>query len=216
MNIVLLGGPGSGKGTQAQLLVDALHLPHVASGDLFREHLKKETALGCQARLYIDRGELVPDAVTIAMVRERLSQVDCATGAILDGFPRTIPQDEALSGILAENGQRLDLVAYIRVSEEALMARLGGRWACQKCGAVYHMLFKLPRGAGKCDLCGSQLYQREDDTPEVQLRRIQVYFRQTVPLIEYYRQRKLLVEIDGEQDIAGVHAQLLAAVKQTR
>jgi adenylate kinase len=198
------------------LLVEALHLPHVASGDLFREHLKKETALGLQARLYIDRGELVPDTITIAMVRERLSQADCATGVILDGFPRTIPQDEALRGILAKNGQQLDLVAYIKVSEETLMARLAGRWACQKCSAVYHMLFKAPKRTGRCDLCGSQLYQREDDTPGVQRRRIQVYFRQTVPLIERYCQQGLLVEIDGEQDVAGVQAQLLSAVKLAR
>jgi adenylate kinase len=214
MNIVLLGGPGSGKGTQAQLLVAALHLPHVASGDLFREHLKKATALGRQARLYMDRGELVPDEVTIAMVRERLSQPDCAQGVILDGFPRTIAQDDALRLLLAERGQRLDLVAYIKVSEDTLMARSSGRWTCQKCGAVFHLLFKPPRVAGKCDICGGKLYQREDDTPAVQHRRIQVYFQQTAPLIERYRQQELLVEIDGEQEIANVQAQLLAAVKR--
>ena len=212
MNIVLLGGPGSGKGTQAEILVERLHLPHVASGDLFREHLQAQTALGRQAKVYIDRGELVPDSVTVAMVRERLAQSDCAAGVILDGFPRTIPQAEALQGALTERGKKLDLVAYIKVSQGTLLARLGGRWTCHNCAAVYHTLFKPPRVPGRCDVCGGQLYQREDDTPEVQKRRIAVYFEQTAPLIEYYRRRGSLVEIDGEQAIAGVEAQLLAAI----
>jgi adenylate kinase len=149
-------------------------------------------------------------------VRDRLSQPDCAPGVILDGFPRTILQDESLRQILAEREQRLDLAIYIKVSEDTLIARLGGRRTCRKCGAVFHLLFRPPRETGKCDLCGGQLYQREDDAPAVQRRRIQVYFQQTAPLTERYRQQKLLVELDGEQDIANVHAQLLAAVKQAQ
>jgi len=213
MNIVLLGGPGSGKGTQAQILTERLHLPHVASGDLFREHLEGETLLGRQAKAYMDRGELVPDSITVAMVRERLAQPDCAQGAILDGFPRTVAQDAALQELLAEQGKKLDLVVYIAASAETLLARLNGRWTCHDCAAVYHTLFNPPCIAGQCDVCGGALYQREDDTPEVQRRRIEVYFKQTMPLVEHYRRQGILVEIDGEQDIAGVQAQLLVAIQ---
>ncbi len=213
MNIVLLGGPGSGKGTQAQMLMEKLHLPHVASGDLFREHLESQTALGRQVKAHMDRGELVPDPITVAMVRERLSQPDCAQGVILDGFPRTVAQGEALEEVLAEQGKKLDLVAYIIAAKETLLARLGGRWTCRNCAAIYHTLFKPPHVPGRCDVCRGDLYQREDDTPEVQRRRIEVYFEQTMPLIEHYRRQRSLVEIDGEQDIAGVQAQLLAAIQ---
>ena len=149
MNIVLLGGPGSGKGTQAQMLSQTLHLPQVASGDLFREHLKNETPLGRKAQSYIARGELVPDEVTIAMIRERLEQPDADPGVILDGFPRTVPQARALEQLLAEQGKSLDLVAHLRVSPEVLLARLSGRWTCENCGAVYHLLFNPPKAAGQ-------------------------------------------------------------------
>lgn len=216
MVIVLLGAPGAGKGTQAEILSEKLGLPHVASGDLFREALRDETPLGLRARYYMERGELVPDEVTIAMVAERLEKPDCQNGVILDGFPRTIPQADALDVLLARQGRAVNIVPYIRVSVESLVKRLGGRWTCRTCGAVYHMLFDPPKVAGVCDVCGGELYQRADDTPETQRKRIDVYFEQTQPLIEYYRQRGLLVEIDGEKDIDSVQAELLAAIESRR
>jgi adenylate kinase len=211
--IVLLGAPGAGKGTQAVYLEEILGIPHVSSGDLFRENLRDETELGQLARKYMDRGELVPDEVTIAMVKERLTRSDCAGGVILDGFPRTIAQAQALDAILVENGQRVGIVPYIQVSAEVLLARLAGRWTCRQCEAIYHELFSPPKVAGRCDECGGELYQRADDTPETQRRRIEVYFQQTTPLIEYYRERGLLAEIDGEQSVEQVQVDLLAAIR---
>lgn len=211
--IVLLGGPGAGKGTQAERLSRALGIPQVSTGDLFRENLKKETELGLLAKGYMERGELVPDEVTVGMVRERLSRPDAAQGAILDGFPRTIAQAEALEKLLAEMGQRLTVVPYIKVPEEVLLARLAGRWTCRRCGAMYHQLFSPPKTPGVCDKCGGELYQRPDDTPETQKRRIQVYFEQTAPLIDYYRQKGLLVEVDGRPGIDQVQAELLSAIR---
>jgi len=198
--IVLLGGPGSGKGTQAEILVEELGLPQVSTGELFREHLKDGTELGSLAREYMDRGELVPDEVTIGMVRERLARPDCTSGALLDGFPRTIPQAEGLDALLAEMEAELTVVPYIKVNRDTLLQRL----------AVFSPSFK----AGICDRCGGQLYQRADDTPETQLRRIDVYFEQTAELIEWYGRKGLLVEIDGEQSIGAVGAELLMAVRE--
>lgn len=212
MFLVLLGPPGVGKGTQAELLAESLNLPHVASGDLFREAIKAKTPLGLEAQSYISKGELVPDKVTIGMVAERLSKPDCAEGVILDGFPRTIEQAEALDQVLAERQAQVKPVLYIKASTETLLKRLGGRWTCRNCGAVYHVLFNPPREAGKCDICGGELYQRPDDTPETHRKRIEVYMAQTAPLIDYYRARGVLQEIDGEQDIEAVRAALLAAV----
>jgi len=211
--LILLGAPGAGKGTQARELMAKLGLPQVSSGDLFREALKARTPLGVEAAKYIDRGELVPDAVTIGMVAERLAKPACAAGAILDGFPRTLEQAKALDGVLAQRGAAVNRVLHIQVSTETLLKRLAGRWICRNCGAMYHSLYSPPRVAGRCDACAGELYQREDDTPETHRKRIEVYDRQTAPLIEYYRTRGLLVEIDGEVDIAGVQAQLLRAVQ---
>lgn len=212
--IVLLGAPGVGKGTQAELLSKELHLPHVSSGELFREAIKSKTQLGMEAQAYLGRGELVPDALTIAMVKERIMQPDCARGVILDGFPRTIEQAKQLDSILAEGGAAVSLVPYIKATTETLLKRLGGRWTCRNCQTVYHVLYNPPREPGKCDACGGELYQRADDTPETHRRRIEVYLEQTAPLIEFYRKRRLLVEIDGEQDIQGVYAQLLSAAQR--
>jgi adenylate kinase len=212
--IVMLGAPGVGKGTQADLLSEELDLPHVSSGELFREAIDSKTALGVEAQAYLGRGELVPDKLTIAMVRERLMRPDCANGAILDGFPRTIEQAKALDAILAESGAAVSLVPYITAATPTLLKRLAGRWTCRNCQAVYHVLYNPPREPGKCDACGGELYQRADDTPETHRRRIEVYLEQTAPLIEFYRRRRLLVELDGEQDIEAVHAQLLAAVRR--
>jgi adenylate kinase len=213
MYVVLLGGPGAGKGTQAKNLVRELGIPQISTGDLFRENLKNETELGRLARTYMDRGELVPDEVTVGMVRERFSRTDCAQGALLDGFPRTIPQAEGLDTLLAEKNERLLAVPYIKVSPETLLQRLAGRWTCRQCGAMYHAVFSPPREAELCDKCGGELYQRADDTPETQQRRIDIYFEQTAPLISWYRDKGLLVEIDGEKAIESVGADLLAGIK---
>lgn len=211
--LVLLGGPGAGKGTQAERLSSALGIPQVSTGDLFRENLKNETELGLLAKGYMERGELVPDQVTVGMVRERLSRPDAAQGAILDGFPRTIAQAEALEALLAELGFELAVVPYIKVPEDVLLARLAGRWTCRKCGAMYHELFSPPQEAGVCDKCGGELYQRPDDTPETQKHRIKVYFDQTAPLIDYYREKGLLREVDGRPGIEEIQTELLKVAR---
>lgn len=211
--IVLLGPPGAGKGTQAEVISDSLKLAHISSGDIFRENLKKETELGKLAQGYMNRGELVPDDVTIAMIRERLTRPDCANGAVLDGFPRTPAQATALEGMLKELGGTVRSVPYINVPSEVLVARLSGRWTCQQ-GHVYHVVFNPPQVTGKCDVDGLELYQREDDQPATVERRIRVYLEQTSPLIEYYRERGLLREVDGTQAIDQVTADLLAAIQK--
>jgi adenylate kinase len=211
--IVLLGGPGAGKGTQAERLSDALRIPQVSTGDLFRENLKGETELGLLAKGFMERGELVPDEVTVGMVRERLSRQDCVQGAILDGFPRTVAQAEALDALLAGLGFELAAVPYIKVTEDVLLARLAGRWTCRACGAMYHQLYSPPQEAGICDRCGGELYQRPDDAPETQKHRIEVYFEQTAPLINFYRDRGLLVEVDGRPGIDEIQAELLNIVR---
>ncbi len=211
--LVLLGGPGAGKGTQAERLSAALEIPQVSTGDLFRENLRNETELGLLAKGYMERGELVPDEVTVGMVRERLSRPDAAKGAVLDGFPRTIAQAEALGSLLTDLGFKLAVVPYIKVPEDVLLARLAGRWTCRGCGAMYHELFSPPQQAGMCDRCGGELYQRPDDTPETQRHRIEVYFEQTAPLINYYREKGLLVEVDGRPGIDEIQAELLNVIK---
>ena len=212
--LVLLGAPGAGKGTQAVRLAEALGLAHVSSGDLFRENLRNETELGLLAKSYMDKGALVPDDVTIAMVMDRLAQPACAGGAILDGFPRTLAQAQALDEALAKEGQRISAAPYIRVAEETLLARLGGRWTCKQCKAVYHQLFNPTKVAGVCDVCGGVLYQRADDTPETHKKRIDVYMEQTQPLIDYYRAAGVLSEIDGEPDVESVYRALMLAVQE--
>lgn len=211
--IVLMGGPGAGKGTQARILAQSLEIPQVASGDLFREHLKNKTKLGQQAKQYIDAGMLVPDDVTVEMVRERLSRADCADGAILDGFPRTIPQAKALDKIFMEKDNPIVIVPYIHVDPDVLLRRLAGRWTCTQCGHVFHTEFNPPKVEGICDFDGSPLYQREDDTEETQKRRIEVFFEQTTPLLDYYRDKDLLVEIDGNQSINEVQRDLIVAIR---
>jgi adenylate kinase len=210
--VVLMGGPGAGKGTQARRLEDALGIPQIASGDLFREHLSNDTNLGKLARTYIDRGDLVPDEVTVAMVKERLSREDCSTGAILDGFPRTIAQAENLNELLAYINEQITVVPYIHVDPEILLKRLAGRWTCRANGHVFHELFSPPQVSGVCDHDGSELYQRDDDTAETHRRRIEVYSKQTAPLLDYYRDKKLLVEIDGERSIDEIQRDLIAVV----
>lgn len=211
--IVLLGPPGAGKGTQAQVISHEMNLAHISSGDLFRENLKNQTELGKMAQGYMNRGELVPDDVTIGMVRERLSRPDCADGALLDGFPRTPAQADALAEMLASMGQKVASVPYISVPAEVLIERLGGRWTCPSCGRVYHEKYNPPKVSGVCDTDGTKLIQRDDDKAETVERRIRVYMEQTSPLIEYYRQKGLLVEFDGTQSIEDVSKDILQAIK---
>jgi adenylate kinase len=212
--IVLLGPPGVGKGTQAKLLAETTGLPHISSGDLFRENIKNGTELGRLAQSFMNRGDLVPDDVTIRMIRERLTRPDCKEGALLDGFPRTIAQAEALTGLLSEFKGKVNFVPYIIASEATLIERLSGRWTCKAQGHVFHDKYNPPKKSGVCDVDGSQLYQREDDTAETVKRRIQVYFTQTSPLITYYRGHGLLSEVDGSQSIEKVTADLLAVLRK--
>ena len=211
--IVMLGPPGAGKGTQAKKLAQALDLVHISTGDLFRVNLKNETELGQLAQSYMNKGELVPDDVTIQMVEERLSRPDCDKGAVLDGFPRTPAQADALEALLQKFDAGVKVVPYIKVADEVLIERLSGRWM-GVAGRVYHALFNPPKVKWIDDLDGSQLYQREDDKPETVRHRIDVYQAQTAPLIDYYRQKGLLVEIDGAQDIDGVTEDLMKAVEE--
>jgi adenylate kinase len=210
--LVLLGPPGAGKGTQAQIISQKMGLPHISSGDIFREHLVSQTELGKFAKDYIDRGELVPDDVTISMIRDRISRKDCVAGALLDGFPRTPAQAEALSSMLVDFNWRVNAVPYINVPEKVLIERLTGRWTCRAQGHVFHEKFNPPKRSGFCDHDDSELYQRNDDKVETVVNRIQVYFQQTMPLISYYRQKDLLIEIDGAQPIEKVTVDLLAAL----
>lgn len=212
--IVLLGPPGVGKGTQAKVLAEKTGLAHISSGDLFRENIKNQTELGQQAQSFMNKGELVPDDVTIAMIRERLARPDCEQGAILDGFPRTPAQADALQQMLAGFDGGVDSVPYITAEKDILIARLSGRWTCRANGHVFHATFNPPQKAGVCDLDGSELYQRDDDKAETVTRRIQVYLEQTAPLIAYYRQAGKLVEIDGAQPIEQVTEALLFALKK--
>lgn len=212
--IVLLGPPGAGKGTQAQIIAKEFGLVHVSSGDLFRENLKKQTELGQMAQGYMNRGELVPDDVTIAMVKDRISRSDCAQGVLLDGFPRTPAQAEALDKMLATLGEKVTCVPYISVPAEVLIERLGGRWTCPTCGHVYHEKYNPPAAAGKCDNDGAALIQRDDDKAETVEKRIRVYMDQTSPLIAYYRLQGLLAEVDGTQSIDAVTTQMLAAIRK--
>ncbi len=212
--IVLLGPPGAGKGTQAKVISETLGLMHVSSGDIFRENLKAQTELGKLAQTYMNKGELVPDDVTIAMIKERLSKPDCAKGALLDGFPRTPAQAVALDETLASLGGKVQCVPLITVAPEILIERLSGRWSCRAQGHVYHSVYNPPKQAGICDIDGSELYQREDDQPATVERRIKVYVEQTAPLIEYYQKKQLLIEVDGTQPIEVVTEQMMSAIKK--
>jgi len=212
--IVLLGPPGVGKGTQAKILAEKTGLAHVSSGDLFRENMKNQTELGQLAQSYMSKGELVPDDVTIAMIRERISHPDCEAGAILDGFPRTPAQANALKRMLAEFDGDVDYVPFINADEEVLVSRLSGRWTCRANGHVFHEEYKPPKQSDVCDLDGSELYQRDDDKVETVQRRIQVYREQTAPLIQYYREAGKLIEINGAQPIEQVTAALMQVVSK--
>jgi adenylate kinase len=212
--IVLLGPPGVGKGTQAKILSERTKLAHISSGDMFRENLKNQTELGKLAQTYMTRGELVPDDVTIRMIRDRLSRPDCKAGAILDGFPRTPTQAEALESILAEFNGQVDAVPVIIVAGNELIERLSNRWTCRARGHIFNGKTNPPKETGKCDFDGSELYQRDDDRAETVKHRIQVYMDQTLPLITYYLDRGKLVEVDGMQSIEEVTQALMDALKE--
>jgi adenylate kinase len=212
--IVLLGPPGAGKGTQAEILTEKLELPHISSGDIFRENIKNGTELGKLAQTYMNEGKLVPDNVTIDMIRERFSRPDCKRGAILDGFPRTPAQADALEGMLKGFGGQVNLVPFITAPTDALVERLTGRWTCRANGHIFHVRFNPPKQEGVCDIDGSDLYQRDDDKPETVSNRIKVYQEQTAPLIDYYTKRGLLAEINGLAPVEEVSAQLLSILKK--
>jgi adenylate kinase len=211
--ILLLGPPGSGKGTQAKLIQRAEHILHVASGDLFRENIKNQTRLGLEAKSYMDRGELVPDDVTTAMVLERLARPDGQSGALLDGFPRTVPQAESLDRALEGRAEKLDLVISIEVPDERIVERLSGRLICRLCGETYHVEHNPPLKPGVCDTDGGELYRREDDNPSTVRNRIQVYWTQTTPLIEYYESKGILDSVNGNQPIAKVGEEILGVLR---
>lgn len=208
MHIILLGAPGAGKGTQADMLAEQHGIPHIAPGDIFRQAVKNGTPLGVNAREYMDRGQLVPDEIVVGMMRERLAQPDCRKGFILDGFPRTVAQADALAQTLAELGLPLDRAINLDVSEGELVRRLTGRRVCPNCGATYHVLFNPPGREGVCDACGGTLVQRDDDREETVRKRLEVYAVQTQPLIDYYRERGLLAEVNGEQPLAAVAGEI--------
>ncbi len=201
MNIVLMGLPGAGKGTQAEKIVDQFHIPHISTGDMFRNALKEGTNMGLKAQEYMDKGLLVPDEVVIGIVEERLSQDDCSSGFLVDGFPRTVPQAEALDVLLEKLKRNLDHVINIAVDKNSLIERLTGRRICKNCGSTYHMVFNPSTNEGKCDKCGGDLYQRDDDREETVITRLEVNINQTEPLLNYYSKKNLLRTIEGNQGI---------------
>lgn len=216
MYIVFLGAPGAGKGTQATVLAEKLGLVHIATGDVLRDAVRRGTELGKQAKGYMDRGELVPDTLVVDVVVDRLSQEDAARGAVLDGFPRNVPQARALDEALEKRSTAVDLAIYLNVPEAALVSRLAGRWECASCRTPYHEITNPPKKSGVCDQCGGALTQRADDRPETVRRRLQVYFEQTAPLLDYYRELGILAEVDGDKPISQVTEQVMAVVQERR
>ncbi len=216
MYIILVGAQGSGKGTQAEMLSQALGVPHVASGDLFRKAFDDKTELGIKAKVYIDRGELVPDDLTVAMVLKRLEEPDCSQGALFDGFPRTVAQAEVLDKGLQGVGKQIDLEIYLQVPREELLKRLSGRYICRANQHVYNIYSRQPKVAGVCDIDGSELYQRSDDTGEAVQKRLDIFFNETIQLLDYYENQKKLVEVDGNQEIDLVQQSLLDVIRTWR
>ncbi len=212
MYVVFLGAPGAGKGTQAAEVAKELKLAHIATGDMFREAQKKGTELALQAKSYMERGILVPDEITIKMVLERISAPDCKNGVIFDGFPRNLAQAQALDKAMVGLSKAIDKVVYIKVSEEELLKRLGGRWICRQCQTPYHEVSSPPKIKGKCDKCGGELYQRSDDIPATIKERLKVFFAQTAPLIDYYSKTGKLLEVAGEGGVDEIRQRILSAI----
>lgn len=212
LRLILLGPPGAGKGTQAVNIVKKYNIPHISTGDMFRKNIKEGTDLGVKAKEYIDKGLLVPDELTVAIVKDRLSEKDCQEGFLLDGFPRTVNQADALDTELKNLSYELDHVINIDVEKEELIDRAVGRRVCKDCGATYHIKFNPPKKENMCDVCGGELIQRKDDTVETVTKRIEVYLEQTEPLIDYYGKKGILINIDGKQDIDKVFEDIVASL----
>jgi adenylate kinase len=213
MYIIMLGAPGAGKGTQADILSQEMDLPHIASGDLFRQALEKRTEVGLLAKSYMDKGELVPDEITIKMILERINQPDCASGCLLDGFPRTLHQAKVLDKALKEQGKTIDKAIYIEVPNEELVKRLSGRRLCRVCQTPYHIINSPPKTPGKCDKCGGELYQRSDDSEETVKDRLNIFFAQTVPILDYYRKQNKLIRVNGNLGMQDVASEIISALK---
>jgi len=213
LRLVLLGPPGAGKGTQAAQITKRYNIPHISTGDIFRDNIKRGTDLGKKAKEYMDSGLLVPDDIVVSIVKDRLTKDDCKDGFLLDGFPRTVNQAHALDEALNEMSLKLDNVINIDVAKEELIARAIGRRICKGCGATYHIEFNPPKENGKCDVCGEELYQRDDDTEETVARRIEVYMEQTKPLIDYYSKKGIIINVDGKQSIEGVFEDIVKSLE---
>jgi adenylate kinase len=208
MKIIMLGAPGAGKGTQAKKIAEKYQIPHVSTGDIFRSNIKEGTQLGRKAKEYMDQGALVPDELTIGMLMDRIQQEDCSNGYVLDGFPRTIPQAESLQKAITEMGQKIDFAINVDVPDENIINRMSGRRACISCGATYHIVYNPSKVAGICDVCGSELVLRDDDKPETVKKRLAVYHDQTRPLIDYYKEAGVLVNVDGTQELNKVFSDI--------
>ena len=214
MNLIFLGAPGAGKGTQAKKVSEKYGIPQISTGDMLREAVAKGTGLGKKAKEYMDKGELVPDEIVIGIVKERLQQPDCERGFILDGFPRTLAQAKALDEMLKELNKKIDGVINIAVPEEEVVKRIVNRRTCRNCGAVYHLIYNPPKEDNKCDKCGGELYQRDDDKEETVRERFRVYKQNTEPLIDYYRKKGVLYDVDGTKDINGVWEEIVAVLSK--
>jgi adenylate kinase len=213
MYIIMLGAPGAGKGTQADILSQEMDLPHIASGDLFRRALEERTEVGLLAKNHMDKGELVPDEITIKMILERVNQPDCASSCIFDGFPRTLQQAKVLDRALKEHGKSIDKAIYVEVPNEELVRRLSGRWLCRTCQTPYHLVNSPPKTRGRCDKCGGQLYQRSDDREETVKERLGVFFAQTVPILDYYEKQGKLIRVNGNGGMQEVAREIISALK---
>ena len=209
MKIVMLGAPGAGKGTQAKMISEKYGIPHISTGDIFRANIKNGTELGKKAKAYMDQGLLVPDDLTLELIMDRFREPDCAAGYVLDGFPRTIPQAEALTRALEANGDSIDYAVNVEVPDENLVTRMGGRRACVSCGATYHLVYAPAKKEGICDTCGRELILRDDDKPETVKKRLDVYHQQTQPLIDYYKKAGVLKEVDGTQNMEDVFQSII-------
>ena len=214
MYIIMLGAPGAGKGTQADILSKEMNLPHIASGDLFRQALEERTEIGLLAKSYMDKGELVPDEVAIKMILERINQPDCTSGCLLDGFPRTLHQAKVLDEALREQGKSIDKAIYIEVPNEELVKRLSGRWLCRTCQTPCNMTSSPPKTPGKCDKCGGELYQRSDDREETVRDRLNIFFAQTVPILDYYKKQNKLIRVNGNLGMQAVAKEIISALKE--
>lgn len=213
MKIIMLGAPGAGKGTQAKKIANKYGIPHISTGDIFRANIKNNTELGKKAKEYMDQGLLVPDELTLSLIMDRFSQADCENGYVLDGFPRTIPQAEALTNALKEAGEAIDFAINVEVPDENIVARMSGRRACVNCGGTYHVVFNPTKIDGVCDTCGGELVLRDDDKPETVAKRLNVYHNQTKPLIDYYAKLDVLKEVDGTKDVSEVFEDITAILE---